>query len=216
MKTTNTKQLIEFLKAQNPKANFLDKLKIVYRPYICPFNKLLSEVETEKSIFDVGCGSGQFALLLAEYRSPKNITGIEISEKLIQNAKVLLAPYQNNIDINFEKYNGVEIPSSISKCDYVTMIDVGHHIPKKIQKDFFHQLYDKMQKGSTLIYKDIDASSPLVFANKFHDLLLAKEIGNELSATKTKDLFEKIGFKIKKNYKKRLFWYPHFTLIATK
>lgn len=216
MKSIETKQLVEFLKAQNPNAKFLDKLKIVYRPYICPFNELLDEFNPEQSIFDIGCGSGQFALLLAEYCNPKKIKGIEISNELIQNAKSLLKPYENKINISFESYNGTEIPNDISEYDYVTLIDVGHHIPKEIQKTFFHQLFRKMKQGSTLIYKDINASSPLVIANKFHDLILAKEIGNELSAKKTEELFKSIGFEIVKTSKKTMLWYPHFTIIAKK
>jgi 2-polyprenyl-3-methyl-5-hydroxy-6-metoxy-1,4-benzoquinol methylase len=61
----NQKTLVDFLKNQNPNAKFLDKLKIVYRPYIWPLNELLNEIPKNKSVFDIGCGSGQFALLIA-------------------------------------------------------------------------------------------------------------------------------------------------------
>lgn len=208
--------LVDFLKKQNPDAKFLDKLKIIYRPYICPFNELLNEIPKNKSVFDIGCGSGQFALLVAEYCSPNKIKGIEIADELVKNANFLLKPYSTNISITFEKFSGDDIPKDISDYDFVTMIDVGHHVPKKIQIDFFKQLYQKMVTGSTLIYKDINADSPFVYANKFHDLLLSSEIGNEMSLKFTLNLFKEIGFEIIKSSSKRMFWYPHFTIIAKK
>lgn len=208
--------LVDFLKKQNPNAKFLDKLKIIYRPYICPFNELLNEIPKNKSVFDIGCGSGQFALLVAEYCSPNKIKGIEIADELVKNANFLLKPYSTNISITFEKFSGDDIPKDISDYDFVTMIDVGHHVPKKIQIDFFKQLYQKMVTGSILIYKDINADSPFVYANKFHDLLLSSEIGNEMSLKFTLNLFKEIGFEIIKSSSKRMFWYPHFTIIAKK
>ncbi len=211
-----TKTLVNFLKAKDPDAKFVDKLKIVYRPYICPFDDLLMEIEPGKSVFDVGCGSGQFALLIAEFCKPSKIKGIEISEELIKNARELLKDYSASVQIQFEKYKGDDIPLDIAQYDYVTMVDVGHHIPKKLQEDFFAQLYSKMGKGSTFIYKDINAASPLVLANKMHDLVFAREIGNELSASKTRDIFKNMGFSIERTSKKTMFCYPHFTIIAKK
>ena len=216
MKKTDTKSLVKFLKSKEPNAKFVDKLKIIYRPYICPFDELLTEIAPGKSVFDVGCGSGQFALLVAEFCAPKKLKGIEISETLISNAKTLLKPYSSNIEISFEKYNGDDIPDDIASYDYVTMIDVAHHIPKKFQVDFFHQLYAKMGKGSVLIFKDINAASPFVYANKMHDMVFAGEIGNEKSLNTTLELFKKIGFSVERHSKKLMFCYPHFTIIAKK
>ena len=216
MNSPQTSQLVQFLSAQNPNAKFLDRLKIVYRPYICPFDELLRLIPKEASVFDIGCGSGQFALLIAEYSAPKKIKGVEIDAKLVTNAHALLAPYTTNTTFHFEQYNGTDIPEDIADYNIVTMIDVGHHIPRHQQVQFFTQLYARMSSGSRLIYKDINASSPLVYMNKLHDLFLAGEIGNELSQHNTKKLFEQIGFTITHESAKRLWWYPHFTLIATK
>ena len=40
---------------------------------------------------DVGCGSGQFLLLLTEFAEPQEVFGIEISDKLIDNAQRLFS-----------------------------------------------------------------------------------------------------------------------------
>ena len=216
MKKTDARSLVKFLSSKESSAKFLDKLKIVYRPYICPFDALLKEIPISASVFDVGCGSGQFALLVAEYRAPKKIKGIEISGALVNNAQKLLNSYSSNIQIVFEKYNGIDIPDDIGEYDYITMIDVAHHIPKKNINRFFYQLHTKMKKNSVLIYKDINAASPLVFANKFHDFIFAGTIGNEISLSNTLQLFKKMNFSIEHFSKQTMFWYPHFTIIAKK
>ncbi len=216
MINTSTEELVKFLKGQNSNAKFLDKLKIVYRPYICPFDELLSKIDAGKSVFDVGCGSGQFLSLVCKFRSPISVKGIEIAKILCDNAQTLLTPYKNDINVSIEKYNGDVIPNDIESYDYITMIDVAHHIPKDLIEPFFNQLFKKMKKGAILIYKDINGASPLVLANKVHDAILAGEIGNELSLKKTSELFTSIGFNTSEITKKRLFWYPHFTIIASK
>ena len=211
-----TPELVTFLSAQNPNAKFLDRLKIVYRPYICPFDELLELIPPQSSVFDVGCGSGQFLLLVANYNEPKKIKGIEISSSLIVNANNLLKTYKDKCEISFEQYTGDDIPEDICNYDMITMIDVGHHIPKKAQLAFFKQLYQKMKPGAQLLYKDIDASSPLVYANKLHDMVLVQEIGNEMSESKTKEMFENLNFHVEYSSKKTLFWYAHFTLLLRK
>jgi len=217
MKKISTSVLVDFLRSKEAaNTKFTDKLKIRYRPYICPFDQLLIQIPTGKSVFDVGCGSGQFALLLAEFREPTRLKGIEISQTLVDNAKALLAPYSSSVFVDFAKYHGDDIPDDIAQYDYVTMIDVAHHIPAKLQHAFFEQLYAKMATGSVLVFKDINASSPFVYANKMHDLLFAGELGNEKSFSYTKELFNKLGLTILSSSKKLMFCYPHFTIIAKK
>ena len=209
-------ELVTFLKSQQSNANFLDHLKITYRPYICPFDQILETIPDGAKIFDIGCGSGQFLLLCAAFVKPAALKGIEISKQLCINAEELLKEYQSNCQIEIQQYDGDELPSDLNSYSWVTMIDVLHHIPEEKHPTFFALLSQNMKAGSKIILKDINASSPLVWMNKIHDLLLAGEIGNELSMKATKDLLERNGFKIVQQSKKRMLWYPHFTLIAEK
>ena len=48
------------------------------RPWICPFDKFIFQVPENKSIFDVGCGNGVFLYLLAIFREPKKLYGIDV------------------------------------------------------------------------------------------------------------------------------------------
>ncbi len=207
--------LFEYLKnseAQHLKG--LSKIKTIYRPYICPFHDLLNQIPQGISLFDVGCGAGSFLSILTNFNNPVKIAGIEIADNLINDARTLLSKFE--VEQHIYKYDGSIVPDEISEYDYVSMIDVYHHIPPTIQVSFMKQLYTKMKPGAILVFKDIDKANPLVVMNKLHDLILSKEIGNEISMNTALKLLTEIGFKINSTDKKTMFVYPHYTIIAQK
>jgi cyclopropane fatty-acyl-phospholipid synthase-like methyltransferase len=207
--------LVSFLKEQHTDAKFIDRLKITYRPLICPFDHLLKIVNKEDRIFDIGCGSGQFAMLLAEFARPRSIYGVEISQELINNAYSLISKYPE-VESKFEVYNGTVLPKNILYATKIFMIDVLHHIPKENQLLFLKNLYNQMHEGAQFVLKDIDADNPRVVFNKLHDLLFSHEIGNEIAYSKAIKILKDIGFRIKSSVKKTLYVYPHYTIIAEK
>ncbi|NJN26100.1 MAG: class I SAM-dependent methyltransferase [Cyclobacteriaceae bacterium] len=198
-------------------ASFIDKLKIRFRPLICPFDDLLNEIEDKEIVFDIGCGSGQFLSLVAEFTEVSELYGIEIDQRLIDNANILLDKYRNtNRLVLLERFDGTSFPLTLSKATTVVLIDVVHHVPEAQLDNFIEGIYSKMKPGAKLIFKDINASSPLVLFNKLHDLVFSQEIGNELSITQAKEKMLKAGFKIVLESKKRMYVYPHYTLILQK
>lgn len=211
-----TKDLITFLKKKNVNSGFIDQLKVHYRPLISPFDELINSLSYSESIFDIGCGSGQLALLLAEFTKAKRIGGIEINETLVANASALLKEYRDKIEISFQVYDGKAIPDIIEDYSFILLIDVLHHIPKDFQINFLEKIFNKMKVGSQLIIKDINASSPFVFFNKLHDLIFSQEIGNELKLNKLINEVNKIGFKVIQSSNKQLYVYPHYTLVLEK
>ncbi len=215
MITKNT--LVQHLKAQSaPDAGFIDKLKIAYRPLICPFDDLLELLPEKASVFDIGCGSGMFLSLVNQFKSPQKLGGIEISKQLIENAKAVLGE-NKEVEIYLDVFDGKKIPNEISSYKYIFMIDVFHHIPKQNQLDFLSQLFEKMGKDSILVLKDIEGGSIFKYWNKFHDLLLAGEIGNEISSKKLKKFIStKPNVAITGFNKRQMFLYPHFTYLIKK
>jgi len=206
-----TNYLVKFLKSKTVNSGFIDQLKVSYRPLISPFDSLVNELQQVNSVFDIGCGSGQFALLLAEFTNVKKIGGIEIAEKLVINATELLKPYEQKLDFKFDTFDGKTLPP-LDGYEVILLIDVLHHVPSKMQFDFLQSIYNAMETGSQLIVKDIDANSPFVYFNKIHDLIFAHEIGNEWKLQKLIDVVLKIGFKVKQVEKKLIYVYPHYTL----
>lgn len=211
----NNSEIIKFLSSQTSNASFIDSLKIKYRPYVCPFNELISYAQKEQSIFDIGCGSGQFLSLLAQYTKVSKLRGIEIDSGLIANARQINKDFKNK-EISFRIFNGIKIPDEIKEYDLIYMIDVYHHIPVKIREDFIKQVFLKMRPGSKLLFKDIDAASPFLPFNKLHDLVFAKEYSHEISFSKAVKLIESLGFEIKEARTKQVLLYPHYFILAKK
>lgn len=217
-RTITTGDLITFLKTTTVDSGFMDGLKVHYRPLICPFDDLINYTKDQGriSVFDVGCGSGQFAMLLAEFTDVGKISGIEIDERLVSNANHLLSRYKDRVETAFTKYDGIHLPESIADHDVVFLIDVLHHVPKPIQTEFLKQLHLRMKPGSQLIIKDINGGSGFVLFNKLHDLIFAREIGNEWSSERLTTVCKQIGFNIESVTKKQLYVYPHYTVFLKK
>ena len=212
----SNKEIITYLTSKETKAGFVDRLKIKYRPLICPFDDLLEYAKTKKRAFDIGCGSGQFASLLAKFTGVNQIEGVEIDDRLVRNANELANEFKNEKSISFSVFNGKTLPNSLGEAEIIYLIDVIHHVPKLQQKDFLKEIYSKMSSGSVLIFKDINASSIFVPVNKFHDFVFAGEIGNEISFRKAQDWAKEIGFEISQAFTKQVFLYPHYFLICKK
>jgi len=215
MQTLGAAKLSRQLQKNIPSTSFLNKIKIAYRPYICPFDKLLALIPPQAKIFDVGCGSGMFLMLAAEFTRPAQLGGIEVSSELVQNATELLKGYQLPLDLQL--YDGVTLPDSLKAYDLIFLIDVLHHIPPTNQAPFLRNIYDKMSKGSKLILKDIDGSQKFwSYFNKMHDFVFSGEVGNELPSGQVLGECRDIGFAVLAFSVQRMFVYPHYTIVLAK
>lgn len=213
--TLSNAAIIRFLKDKYKATGFIDSLKIKYRSLICPFISLINMVNPGDKAGDVGCGSGQFLLLLSNFSKASYLYGIEITPRLVENANKLFLSHPKD-SYNFSTYDGIRFPGELKEMDIIFLIDVLHHVPKKMQSHFLKNLSINLKPGARLVLKDIDAASPLVFANKLHDLVFAGEIGNEMSMESAKKLLEQNGLKILEQNKRRMYVYPHYTLVAKK
>ena len=217
MKTITPTELVVYLKSISPKGmRFMDKLKVHYRPLICPLHELLSEIPNHQKIFDLGCGNGSFLALVAHFCAPKKLGGIEISNELVKNATAILENSTTGIELDLQWYNGTDIPT-INDYDFVFMTDVFHHVPVAIQQPVLQQIWSNMKQDALFVIKDIDAAKvPWVYFNKLHDAVAASEIGHEVSAIEMKRMLINCGFTITKQSYKRMLWYPHYTFVCRK
>lgn len=214
-KEITNSDIIRFLETKTNRAGLINSLKIKYRSLICPFISLINMVQPNEKVGDVGCGSGQFLLLLNEFAKPSYLYGIEISKTLIDNANQLFSTLPEN-RYDFEEYNGSVFPPKMAEMDVIFLIDVFHHVPKQGRQKFLQDLVKIMKPGCRFIFKDIDASSPLVYVNKLHDILFAREIGNEISFSEAKSLLSDNGLQIIEQEKRTIYVYPHYTIVAKK
>lgn len=207
---------ISYLSDKTKDESFIDRLKIKFRPLIFPIELLLNQVQESDTVFDIGCGSGQFSLLAVHFKKVKKVYGIEISQKLVDNANNLFEKHVKDVEYSFIQYNGDKLPEEIGTSSKVFLNDVLHHIPKNKQTNFLEEIYNSLNKDAVFILKDIDASSLLVYCNKLHDIIFAGEIGNELKFENALEILKKIGFKILMTDKRNIAVYPHYTIICKK
>ena len=208
------KDLVKLLKTSFPDSAFINKVKFIYRPYICPFSRILAQIQPDSKVMDIGCGNGAFLFMIAKLCNPKSVSGLEVNQELVDAATALLSSTEIPSSVNI--YDGVKLPSDLDSFKYITMIDVLHHIPSKIQEGMLTQIHKLMSIGSVLLLKDIDKSNPLVFANKIHDLILSGKVGAEWRLTRAIDFLTNIGFEIELVEKERMLWYPHYWIQAKK
>lgn len=209
------KQLLAYLKSLNFEGGFIDRLKVYYRPMVCPFAELIALVNEGEKIGDIGCGSGQFALLLAHFGRPSFVYGIEINDRLVGNANQLFQKY-GQTNYQFEVFDGQRFPDRVGELDILFLNDVLHHVPKMAQRKFMADLIHKMKPGARLVLKDINGGSALVYFNKLHDLIFAGEKGNEIPAQQAAGWLKEDGLNIQEFTKKRMYVYPHYTIVAQK
>lgn len=211
----SNRDLLRYLKSVSFQAGLLDRLKVYYRPITCPFVELIRQVKSGEKVGDIGCGSGQFCLLLAEFADPSYVLGIEISDRLVNNATALLSRHAK-IAFDVERYDGIHFPERIQTLDVVFLNDVLHHVARADQRRFMADLAAAVGAGAKLIVKDIDGSSLLRYCNKVHDLLFAGEIGNELPCETVQSWLRQNGLEITEVQIKRMYVYPHYTIVARK
>lgn len=209
-------ELVDFLSSVTPDTTLLQKLKIRYRPYICPFDELLEYARHVSSVFDVGCGSGQFCALVARFADVERIKGIEIDPSLIEDGISISRAFPHDKKLAFEVYDGTTIPQDVAEYDLVFMIDVLHHLPKDDRAEFIREVHSTMKAGARLMLKDIDAASPLLPFNKIHDLLFSRELGHEISRESAEGMVSSLGFDIVESRTKRVLVYPHYFILAQK
>ena len=180
------------------------------RPLICPFERLICHIPKNSKVFDVGCGNGSLLFLIAKYRDPKKLYGVDIFEN---DLKVVKVAFRNT---HYKKIKTFEDWPD-EKFDVVTAIDVLHHIEPKHQTQFILELLKKLSPKGTLIIKDM-STKPWICAkiNIIHDLIFANQIINYFSFEDLIEIIRKNNFEIKEINSKILFWYSHEWVVSTR
>lgn len=218
MKHVTRNELVSFLKSHYGNSpGFLARSKAIYRPLICPFDRLLNLLPEGQRVLDIGCGTGVFLQLVAKFRRPSAVGGLEINPRAIDCARKLFASIQHRVPARLEPYDGTSLPAWIGEYDYVFLVDVFHHIPPNQQVQTLESLFVTMKPGAKLIIKDIDAGQPFwCLFNKLHDLVLAGQYPHECAASDMQAHLSEAGFVVNEMTKERIYLYPHYTIVSEK
>lgn len=147
-----------------------------YRPYICPFEELLSEMPSDASVLDIGCGGGLFLGLIDAIGLKPKGQGFDVSAPAIRLAESMAARNRKRGgDLHFQRLDhDASWPSG--QFDVVAMIDVIHHVRPSAQEDVIRRACQKVKLGGLFLYKDmVKRPRWRALANRMHDLVLARQ-----------------------------------------
>ena len=103
-------------------------------------------------ILDLGVGTGKTALSLLQKFSNANLDGIDISPKMIEQAKIRLKNFLDKITFSEQDIKNLKITKSHDACVAVLSI---HHLNENQKPKLFRKIFDNLNEDGIFIIGDI-------------------------------------------------------------
>lgn len=181
-----------------------------YRPWICPFDRLVDATPRDAALLDVGCGGGLFLTLLAAEGRISRGVGFDTSEAAIRLARQAAgAEAVRGTPLTFE-CRSVADGWPEGRFDAVSIIDVLHHVPGDAWRTTLEQALEHLREGGTLIYKDMCRRPRWrAIANRLHDMVLARQWINYVPIEEVDAWAAARGLQPIESDRINLLWYGH-------
>ena len=125
------------------------------------------DIPPEASILDVACGTGEFAKLLLEKNPQQQITGVDISEEMLEIAKDKLRDYPN---VNLSNNSVTSLPFSDESFELVICANSFHY-------------FEHPQPALTEMKRVIKPNGKLIILDWCRDYMLLKIVDALLKIT---------------------------------
>lgn len=207
----SAKDASQLLVSVYPGTGFLRDLIIKWRSYICPFEELLRLIPPGQSSLDIGCGMGLLMLLLAHSGKVKKGIGLDISSDAIRLARLAKLPKDCEIDFRCVSA-GEAYPTE--RFDFVTCIDVLHHVPASKQREFISRVV-RANLADTFIFKDVSPNPVwMAWASKLHDFLLSRQVISIRHEDEIKQWLAEEGLTVTAYQRMHRLCYSHYVIVA--
>jgi SAM-dependent methyltransferase len=152
------------------------RMLIAARPYVCPYDKLVSFVPQGATVLDFGCGTGTLLAVLAAIGRLGHGIGCDVSPAPLAAARTAAARIGAADRLDFVPIKDVGSAPE-GPFDVVAMIDVLHHIPPAERARAIAAAASRTAPGGVFIYKDM-TDRPLWrrFAHSLDDLVFSHEL----------------------------------------
>ena len=160
-------------------------------------------------MLDIGCGGGLFLGLLSKTCRVISGLGIDSSKQPISLATQMTSRLAARQGIRFEERDAsAPLPSEL--YDVVSLLDVMHHIPPSDQRLLLERAIDRVAPSGRLVYKDM-VTRPCwrAFANRLHDLVIARQWIHYLPLDKVLEWAEIKGCVALEQRTVDMLWYGH-------
>lgn len=161
------------------------------------YPQMLAELELEpfEDVLDVGCGTGAVLELLHERYPHKQLTGLDLTPKMIE---VACAKQLDNI--NFIVGDAENLPFEPQSFDAVLCSNSFHHYPRPDR--FFAEAARVLRPGGRLILRDYTSNDVVVWLMNNLELPLARLFGHGdvriCKVSELRDLAEAAGLDLLK------------------
>lgn len=184
-----------------------EKLYVVLRWLVCPFDRMEKLIPKRGTIVDVGCGEGVLSIFLAITSDGREIIGIDLNKRRIETARRASYKYKNT---SFMVQSAVALKI---KSDCIIVSDVFHHLSSEDQLLFLKITHRYLKKNGLLVIKEINKDdrirAPL---SRIWDLIFyPKDQINYWTEKKLKHKLNSLGFKVK--VKREALYFPGSTLL---
>jgi len=183
-----------------------------WRPYICPFHRLLALIPQVERMLDVGCGNGLLGNLAVATRRVTRCRGFDTAEGPIRTARSAILPAGVERP-TFQTLTIDEWPEG--DFDVVTCVDVIHHVPSAVHSQFVQTVCRSVAPEGKLIIKDM-APRPFwcALANRLHDLVMARQWIHYCEPADVARWVKDSGMTIIETGQCRMLWYAHYFVVA--
>lgn len=179
------------------------------RPSICPFHILAGHVPPGTNMLDIGCGAGLFLNYLASRDRIRMGYGFDASQPAIATANTALSYTGTRAKVAF-RHRSIEAGLPEGVFDVVSMIDVLHHVDPSAQRGAIETALSRVAPGGRFIFKDIGLRPRWrAWANRLHDLVLAREWIHYVPVGDVVDWAAAAGFAPVHRQTINMLWYGH-------
>jgi ubiquinone/menaquinone biosynthesis C-methylase UbiE len=175
---------LEFYLMNNPIRSY------VQEKYEFPLLLNMLSAKSFDSVLEIGCGSGNGTRLIKKYFNPKQITAIDLDEKMIQLAQVKI----QDENISFRVMDAVKLDFPDNSFDAVFDFGIIHHIPN--WRICINELRRVLKFNGKLILEELSIESFTGVPGSFYKSLLAHPYDQMYSIEKFLTQLEKANFKI--------------------
>ena len=182
-----------------------------YRPFICPFHRLLEWVPRGSSVLDVGCGAGLFLGLLAHGGGIGRGFGFDAGLKQVESARLMARRLEGRTPARLVfEHRDVADSWPQESFDVVCLIDVMHHVPVPQRRGLVSKILERVGPTGRFLYKDI-GGRPLwrAWANRIHDLAMVQEWVRYQPVEHVEQWCEQQGLMLVHRERIDMCWYGH-------
>jgi len=115
-------------------------------------SKLIKEEEKIK-VLDIGTGTAQIPIILADFRPKWHITAIDLADSMLKIAKKNIEEKNKSSQITLQLIDGKKMPYPDNSFDLVISNSLIHHIPKPIE--LFKEINRIVKPNGAILLRDL-------------------------------------------------------------